>query len=1544
MKETAANAGKNERASLQKYTGSVNRTKLQPESEIDPINGLMLQRMCRGCRSSQEDLQADLAGMPFPARRSAAMSLQKSLGNRFVQGLAVQAKSKSNRSGMPDQLKSGIESISGMDLSDVQAQGRVKPTMQLKDGVPANDDEGLEHEADVMGAKALTPAAQLKNVPEEEELLQGKFATHVMPTQFQTTSAPGENRTGMPDPLKVGLEQLSGLDLSSVRVNYNSAKPAQFNALAYTQGQDIEVGPGQEHHLPHEGWHVVQQMEGRVQPTMQMKDGVAVNDDQGLEQEPILMGAKALQMTSSDQMATSSTSLQRRKRAASPFPVFHELMHVVQQKGGAVIQRTTLEEVIAECKDDIDTLETFASWIQDRAGDELLDQQFLLNQMSIQEVMESLRMYSRRRKEEAALNAITIEDIINSGGKMSGISDKEVQQMLLTSPQIGQIIAEKVAKGANLKGQIVALDDEAFAERYYQEILSDNQHLGQTADKQHLMKLIKSSKIDRVNGFQARSDGRIYLRSTLMEIRVVIHESIHKYSGEIFKDVLGHVMNEGATDYISMLVSAQVGAEIAPEYYTGEKKLLMDFLRVLDISDEQLFAAYFNDIGLVQIQDKIINKIGEVACVNFRKAKKSSAAVQIFNEGQKTMAVARSKGKVQQKTGDDDVLQHMSADAQQVGENKTGLPDRLKARSEELSGLDLSSVRVHHNSAKSAKLNALAYTQGQDIYVGPDQKKHVPHEGWHAVQQMQGRVKQTMQTRSVAINDDHSLEHGADVMCAKATQMRRSEKRAFEIPIHLQQITHSGPQARQSEYDQQIANVGTNGMAIQRQPVVQMMPDDDLFIAIEKKNLEGLKKAFVDGANKDAVDYAGQPAVVACARNNWAEGMAVILSKKPNVNQLNGNNEAALMWAAIHRNEAIVNLLLENGADVAIPSSLLSDVALESTAAIVEKLYLKAQKAGREISDKELPRLTSKLYGRESLMKPNFLFELALAFREDVMSKATIALADSADALAMSMLGYATGVYSGLATRLGQMKPNADASEHPAYNLVLKDIGKNVAEVTDELAISKKNSLKWVGHVLALEGSAEDVSLSGWQPLQALFFKCFGLRTLLTTKAQELEKDQQIFMINELGQCLFAFQRAAEINVMQHLLKPLGLHEAVMVDLSQYYAQIADQAGSFRFPSGTQFHATYLSGKKEQEQFAVAHHNLGKGVDTHHQRHGNLIGNVGHYYPHVVNGVQKGDLASIFQLMVMRLIGEGGNDAFSAFNTEKMLGELYTLLEEKGEVVREEQKFTDKFRPLMQQFANNCTFENLGSSTDMTGVEALGMQNYRQFMGQLKTWEEELSVKAASKHAEKATMTELTTRRKYIPQYRIAALTGNAVVMATLLREHPEAKDDKFNEGKNPLIIAASLGYQAVCQQLVQAHVMLDQMDDNGWTALHWAANKSSLEICRLLIQGGASTDIRDNNGKMAVERAPANQLGIVGVLTAKKPTCKVNWKFFGNYKVAFYVMADVNGELIGQLTSLNGKFPIIAESDGFYCIIVFLDGSAYFGYVRKDADGLING
>jgi len=129
---------------------------------------------------------------------------------------------------------------------------------------------------------------------EKEETLQPKFASEP-PAQLERQASPKPNNTGLPDNLKNGIESLSGMSMDNVKVHYNSSQPAQMNALAYAQGTDIHMGPGQEQHLPHEAWHVVQQAQGRVKPTMQMK-GAAINDDSGLEREADVMGTGAMQL------------------------------------------------------------------------------------------------------------------------------------------------------------------------------------------------------------------------------------------------------------------------------------------------------------------------------------------------------------------------------------------------------------------------------------------------------------------------------------------------------------------------------------------------------------------------------------------------------------------------------------------------------------------------------------------------------------------------------------------------------------------------------------------------------------------------------------------------------------------------------------------------------------------------------------------------------------------------------------------------------------------------------------------------------------------------------------------------------------------------------------------------------------------------------------------------------------------------------------------------------------------------------------------------
>ncbi|MBT8342259.1 MAG: DUF4157 domain-containing protein [Desulfatitalea sp.] len=146
--------------------------------------------------------------------------------------------------------------------------------------------------------RAFDTQVQLKG-PEKEALLQGKFTAQraklededLMQGKFAVQKK--ENKTGLPDGLKTGIENLSSMSLDNVRVHANSSRPATVGAHAYTQGTNIHVAPGQLKHLPHEAWHAVQQMQGRVQATGQIA-GMLVNDSTALEKEADLMGAKAV--------------------------------------------------------------------------------------------------------------------------------------------------------------------------------------------------------------------------------------------------------------------------------------------------------------------------------------------------------------------------------------------------------------------------------------------------------------------------------------------------------------------------------------------------------------------------------------------------------------------------------------------------------------------------------------------------------------------------------------------------------------------------------------------------------------------------------------------------------------------------------------------------------------------------------------------------------------------------------------------------------------------------------------------------------------------------------------------------------------------------------------------------------------------------------------------------------------------------------------------------------------------------------------------------
>lgn len=121
--------------------------------------------------------------------------------------------------------------------------------------------------------------------------------------------------------------------------------------------------------------------------------------------------------------------------------------------------------------------------------------------------------------------------------------------------------------------------------------------------------------------------------------------------------------------------------------------------------------------------------------------------------------------------------------------NNTGIPDNMKKRFETFSKISFDDVRVHYNSEKPARLNALAYTQGTQVYIAPGQDKHLPHELGHVVQQKQGRVKPTGRINGLPVNEDRTLEREADNFLSggySRNRMTGIESKGVDAPVQME--------------------------------------------------------------------------------------------------------------------------------------------------------------------------------------------------------------------------------------------------------------------------------------------------------------------------------------------------------------------------------------------------------------------------------------------------------------------------------------------------------------------------------------------------------------------------------------------------------------------------------------------------------------------------------------------------------------------------------------------------------------------------------------
>ncbi|HUQ06585.1 MAG TPA: DUF4157 domain-containing protein [Kofleriaceae bacterium] len=171
----------------------------------------------------------------------------------------------------------------------VQRKARAPSTDAKSKAAPPDGDYGfIQAYGGETGAKGRGGAQGGAQFPDES------------PTSWMASaSGGGGGGAPMAESVRAPMEQAFNADFSAVRIHQGD-QATQMGAHAYAHGADLHFAPGQyapdtdsgRSLLGHELAHVVQQAQGRVTATTQLK-GVGINDDDALEREADDLGARA---------------------------------------------------------------------------------------------------------------------------------------------------------------------------------------------------------------------------------------------------------------------------------------------------------------------------------------------------------------------------------------------------------------------------------------------------------------------------------------------------------------------------------------------------------------------------------------------------------------------------------------------------------------------------------------------------------------------------------------------------------------------------------------------------------------------------------------------------------------------------------------------------------------------------------------------------------------------------------------------------------------------------------------------------------------------------------------------------------------------------------------------------------------------------------------------------------------------------------------------------------------------------------------------------
>lgn len=248
-------------------------------------------------RTIQPKVKNDALEMPDNRQMSAMQAkMLETIQRQEDEEEPVQGKFTTQLQEDDDELAQG-KFVSQLQGDDEEESMQGKFTAQLQE----EDDELLqgkfatqmqEEDDELLQGKFTT---QMQG-EDEEELLQGKFVSQLH-ADTEPISAPGgepahDDKTGLPDDVRQGMEEAIGGNFSSVQFVTESKKAEEVGALAFTQGKNVEFAPGQFKPdttaglelIGHELTHVDQQDKGTVEPTMEIGE-MLVNDDKSKETE-----------------------------------------------------------------------------------------------------------------------------------------------------------------------------------------------------------------------------------------------------------------------------------------------------------------------------------------------------------------------------------------------------------------------------------------------------------------------------------------------------------------------------------------------------------------------------------------------------------------------------------------------------------------------------------------------------------------------------------------------------------------------------------------------------------------------------------------------------------------------------------------------------------------------------------------------------------------------------------------------------------------------------------------------------------------------------------------------------------------------------------------------------------------------------------------------------------------------------------------------------------------------------------------------------------